>query len=342
MSTLYVDRRNAHLKLDAGAIAFYENGRRSATVPLAPLRRVILRGSITLQAGLLAAFGAQGIGVLFLSGRRGKPTLLLGPPHNDCTRRLVQMRHSLDRDFCLHYARQLGGARLRAQAAWLAELAREHAQCTALNHATRRLDTCARRIAGATRAEELRRISADANDTCLQSLRLVVPPELPFEGRCKDSPGDPFSALLDLTDTIVTAEAAMALHTAGFDSGIGFYHGLTGTDHPLAQDVAEPLRPLAHRLCLDLARNSGLRTDHFSNTASGCLLGKKGRRLYYAAYEAGAGPLRLALAGQVRHLMEQLGLTNTSPQTADDGAPDGTGWPWTAPSAAPAHASEAP
>ena len=41
MASLYVDRRDVHLKQDDGAIAFYENGERSATVPLAPLTRVI-------------------------------------------------------------------------------------------------------------------------------------------------------------------------------------------------------------------------------------------------------------------------------------------------------------
>lgn len=53
MASLYVDRRDVHLQHDAGAIAFYENGQRSATVPLAPITRVILRGKVTLEAGLL-------------------------------------------------------------------------------------------------------------------------------------------------------------------------------------------------------------------------------------------------------------------------------------------------
>lgn len=48
MTSLYVDRRDVLLKHDAGAIVFYENGQRSATVPLAPLTRLILRGKVTL------------------------------------------------------------------------------------------------------------------------------------------------------------------------------------------------------------------------------------------------------------------------------------------------------
>lgn len=79
MTSLYVDRRDVHLRHDAGAIVFYENGQRSATVPLAPLTRLILRGKVTLEAALLGHLGRRGVGVLFLSGRHGDPHLLLGP-----------------------------------------------------------------------------------------------------------------------------------------------------------------------------------------------------------------------------------------------------------------------
>ncbi|MBP7413344.1 MAG: CRISPR-associated endonuclease Cas1, partial [Giesbergeria sp.] len=92
MASLYVDRRDVHLQHDAGAIAFYENGQRSATVPLAPITRVILRGKVTLEAGLLGHLGEHGIGLLFLTGRQGRPSLLLGRAHNDATRRVAQTR----------------------------------------------------------------------------------------------------------------------------------------------------------------------------------------------------------------------------------------------------------
>ena len=52
MSSLYVDRRNVCLELDAGALVFRENGVRVGTVPLAPISRVFLRGSVTLEAKL--------------------------------------------------------------------------------------------------------------------------------------------------------------------------------------------------------------------------------------------------------------------------------------------------
>jgi len=107
MSSLFVDRRAVHLELESGAIVFRENGERIGTVPIAPLTRVFLRGEVTLCAKLLGKLGEQGVGVVVLSGRQGKPSLMLARPHNDASRRVEQIRKSLDAGFCLGFARDL-------------------------------------------------------------------------------------------------------------------------------------------------------------------------------------------------------------------------------------------
>jgi CRISPR-associated protein Cas1 len=121
MTSLYVDRRGVTLKADGEALVFYENGERIGTVPLAPLSRVFMRGDVTVSSALLGKLGERGIGVVVLSGRKAVPTMLLGRPHNDAARRVAQYRLSLDADFCLRFARAIVEAKLRAQAAFLAE-----------------------------------------------------------------------------------------------------------------------------------------------------------------------------------------------------------------------------
>lgn len=54
MSTLFVDRRDIQLEHDAGALVIRDRGTRIATVPLAPITRVFLRGSVNLTAGVLS------------------------------------------------------------------------------------------------------------------------------------------------------------------------------------------------------------------------------------------------------------------------------------------------
>ena len=141
MTSLDVDRRGVTLKADAEALVFYESGERVGTVPLAPLARVFLRGGVTLSSSLLGKLGERGIGVVVLSGRKAEPTLLLGRPHNDAARRVAQYRLSQDAEFCLCFARSTVGAKLRSQAAFLAERrdAEPHSRYL-LTHSLRRLD----------------------------------------------------------------------------------------------------------------------------------------------------------------------------------------------------------
>lgn len=272
MTSLYVDRRDVHLRHDAGAIVFYENGQRSATVPLAPLTRLILRGRVTLEAALLGHLGRRGVGVLFLSGRHGDPHLLLGPGHNDIRRRVAQTRLSLDSGFCLDYARHLVLGKLQAQVSSLDEL-RQHypAQRLPLTQAMRQLQ------------------------------------EQIFQERNRRPPRDPFNVLLSLTYTIATAELAMALHIAGYDPCIGYYHQISHGRESLACDVLEPLRPLIDRLCLRMVAQQTLTAQHFSTASTGgaCLLGKAGRVRYYQAYEENARPRRL---GRIHRALKQCAL----------------------------------
>ena len=100
MTSLVVDRRGVELELESAAIVFRENGERIGTVPVAPLSRVFLRGDVRLSAALLGRLGERGVGVVVLSGRRGRPSLMLARPHNDAGRRVEQVRKSFDIEFC--------------------------------------------------------------------------------------------------------------------------------------------------------------------------------------------------------------------------------------------------
>ena len=325
MTSLYVDRRDVHLRHDAGAIVFYENGQRSATVPLAPLTRVILRGKVTLEASLLAHLGGHGIGVLFMTGRQGQPSLLLGRAHNDTTRRVAQTQRSLQADFCLDYARTLVHAKLGHQLQWLDALRHSHPEHRyPLTHALEQLHCQQAGLARVNTLEGLRGTEGAAAACYFAGLRTVVPAALGFHERNRRPPRDPFNALLSLTYTLLMAETAMALHIAGYDPCIGYYHQLSHARESLACDVMEPLRPLADQLCLRLVQDHTLSAEHFRTTDAGCLLGKAGRTRYYAGYETHAGPLRRALRAQVqnlaRHINPELPVPDTElqPQFEED------------------------
>lgn len=316
MTSLFVDRRDVHLECDADALVFRENGERIGTVPLAPLTRVFLRGSVTLQASLLGKLGEHGVGVVILSGRRGTPSLMLARPHNDARRRVEQIRLSLDAEFCLLMAQQLVRTKLQRQIEWFEQLRERHLHARyELTHALGLLREHGAKIDATSHIGTLRGLEGAAASAYFAGLRALVPESLHFEGRNRRPPRDPFNALLSLTYTLLNAEVAMALHAAGFDPCVGYYHQLSFGRESLACDLLETVRPAADRFCLQLVNRQTLTRDHFSQTNAGCLLGKAGRARYYAAYEENSEPLRSA----IQHSVDDLAQTIAMPLPCEQG-----------------------
>lgn len=304
MTSLFIDRRGVELELEGEAIVFREGGSRLGTVPIAPLTRVFMRGNVSLPASLLGKLGERGVGVVILSGRFGRPTLLLARPHNDASRRVAQVRLSLDEEASLALARDLVRRKLEQQLVWLRELRETSLQVRyEVTHAMRGLEEALPRIPQMETAASLRGLEGAAAARYFAGLQAVLPKSLGFHGRNRRPPRDPFNVLLSLTYTLLHAEVVIALHGVGFDPFVGFYHRLAFGRESLASDLLEPLRPLADQFAFGLIRSRLLSKDHFSLSEQGCILGKAGRTHYYAAYGGHSEQLRRAVNQEVDQLV---------------------------------------
>lgn len=315
-STLYIDRRQTQLEHDAGAlICRGEHGERLGTIPLAPLKRIVLRGSVTISTSLLGKLGEHAIGILILSGKLGKPSLFLPSAHNDAQRRLNQCRHALDPHYCLQYTQYLIGNKLQRQANWFTRLADHRPQNRhPLLSSAALLQKQIPLINQAPDLANLRGQEGAAAAAYFAGLRTLIPQSYGFTTRQRRPAPDPFNALLSLTYTILIAEIGIALHAAGFDPYIGLYHQIAHGRLSLACDLMEPIRPLADKLCLGLISSQTLKPQHFSTTGGACLLNKTGRGLYYDHYEAQAQPLRQAIEHEIKNLWHSLCPQEPSPQ----------------------------
>lgn len=303
MSTLFVDRRDIQLEHDAGALIVRDRGERIATVPLAPITRVVLRGSVQLSASVFSSLGERGIGVIILSGRKGQATLFFGRPHNDARLRVQQTRLSLDAAFSLACARHFVRCKIEGQLEWFDQLRQQRPQQRyPLSHAMQLLNRQLGGVDSVANLDSLRGVEGAAAAAYFEGLRAVVPESLGFNERNRRPPRDPFNALLSLTYTLAHAETALALHAAGLDPCIGYYHQISHARESLACDVMEAVRPQADRICLEMVASQTLTAEHFGHSASGCLLGKAGRTRYYGAYELHAPALRKTIREQVRAL----------------------------------------
>lgn len=324
MTSLYVDRRGVSLKADGEALVFYENDARVGTVPLAPLSRVFLRGDVTLQSSLLGKLGERGIGVVVLSGRKAEPTLLLGRPHNDAARRVAQYRLSTDSAFCLAFARAVVEAKLRAQAAFLAERRDDEPRSRyLLTLSLRRIDSAIAAVDEAGSIASLRGVEGNGAAAYFEGFSDLLPERLHFSSRNRRPPKDPVNAVLSLGYTLLHAEGVLALYGAGLDPFVGFYHALDYGRESLACDIVEPLRVEVDRHTLRLFRHETLRAEDFSSVDGGCLLGKAGRSRFYEAWEPLAERLRKLLEESIADVGRAVGEVGGIVPAGRDEAFDG-------------------
>lgn len=286
MSSLYIDRKGATLKLDNNALICYKNGQRIGTIPLAPVERIYIKGDVTLQASLLAKLGERGIGIICLSGRKNTPTLFMNKPHNDAARRIAQYQLSQNEQFCLTFAKKLIQFKLSTQKDWLWQAANKRIDKTIyLAPKAKEIKELINKTCLQTNLASLRGIEGKAAFHYFAALSAYLPNSLHFQGRNRRPPKDPFNAVLSLTYTLLHSEVVLASYGAGIDPYIGFYHSLDFGRESLACDLIEPLRPLADNWLLGCFRQQVLREEHFSTTNEGCLLGKTGRVNFYIEYE---------------------------------------------------------
>ncbi len=294
------------MRLDADAIAFFENGERIGTVPAGPLQRIYLRGQVALSSGLLGRLGQMGIGVIVLSGRRAEPSLFMPRAHNDAATRVTQVAAYLDAPAKLRIARWFVEGKIRAQAQlaeeWLDARPDARIQILAARDALRLMTGHAR-----TKPDlnTLRGLEGAAAAHLFRAMASVLPPSIGFRGRNRRPPRDPANAVLSLGYTMLMAEAALAAHGHGFDPAIGFLHDLDFGRPSLACDLAEPLRPLVDRFTWRLFAEQTLRARDFTyEKDEACLLGKAGRERFYDEIETPLTEARQRLDRMLKALRE--------------------------------------
>src|SRR5690625_2666383 len=204
MTSLFIDRRSTELEYESGAIIFRNKGERIGTIPMAPLTRVFLRGDVKLSASLLGKLGEEGVGVIVLSGRGKKPSLLLARPHNDARRRVAQIKYSLDKNFCLNFAKTLVKDKIEQQIKWFLSLREQDLNARyELTLAVRQLKPILEKVAEADKVGRVRGLEGAAARIYFNGLKAVVPDSFRFTHRNRRPPRDPFNALLSLSYTLV-------------------------------------------------------------------------------------------------------------------------------------------
>ncbi|MEK0085289.1 CRISPR-associated endonuclease Cas1 [Benzoatithermus flavus] len=316
MRTVYIDRKNAELTAESGALVVRIPGERPTSLPLAAIERLVVRGAATLSTGLLGELWRQDAGVLVLSGRRSEPTArLLGRPHADAGLRLAQYALQADRERRAALARRLLLGKLQGQRRVLARaLETRPDRRRPLLRAVRGIAEIEAALDAAVSGDLPRLLGLEgaAAAAYFQGFATLFAPALAFTARNRRPPRDPVNAALSLGYTLLHFEAARQCQIVGLDVQLGILHEPAPGRDALACDLVEPVRAHVDQLVLELFAGGELRPEHFRQDASGCLMGKAGRERFYAGYErraAGLARLLRLLARSVAREIRAAGET---------------------------------
>lgn len=287
MAAIYIDRKDADLDFDAGALAVRLADGTLTRIPLAGAERVVVRRAGRISLRLLASLGERGVGLLVLGGRKGEPKAhLLGAPHGDAVVRLGQFALAAEPVRALDVARFAVKGKLGGHVDLLRRAVTERPdRRKALGEAESEIEAFALRLGGVASLDVLRGLEGAAAASFYRGFVPLFPDALRFSGRNRRPPRDPVNACLSLSYTLLYAEAVRAAWVAGLDPFVGFLHAPAPGRESLAADLVELCRPAADEWVWRLFRTRTLRANHFSTADGACLLGKAGRAAFYESYE---------------------------------------------------------
>ncbi len=293
MQTLFIDRKNSEISIDGGRLSVSLDDRRpKASFPTSHIDMLVVSTGVNFSSTLLTRLTQEGITAVFLNPfRMESSTITCSLMHNDANRRLLQYRAISDPTRKLAYSQQIVTAKLRGQQTMLRRALKcRPDQRHSLTQAIERISALQQKIAEVGSADSLRGVEGAAAAAYFQGYQSIFAPSLNFTGRNRRPPKDPVNAVLSLTYTLLHAEAVRTLFATGFDPHLGIYHDPTFGRESLACDMVELFRPFAERWVWRLFADEQLRADHFSidkQNNSGelpCLLGKRGREIFYPLY----------------------------------------------------------
>ncbi|MEW6418334.1 MAG: CRISPR-associated endonuclease Cas1 [Nitrospirota bacterium] len=310
MGTLYIDRKELHIRLDGQALAFYIDGEREGLVPLSPLKRVIVIGNVSIETPVLHKLSNENISVIFLSGKRLRFCgMMHGRLHNNGILRVKQYEKSLS-PLSLEIAADIVKRKVEGQRVFLLNVRESRSDLrfpmtNAAGVLKKILGTLNERDIG---LETLRGLEGGASSAYFQAFTKMFPESLEFKKRNRRPPEDPVNAMLSLCYTLLHYEIVREIEVIGLDPTIGFYHQFDYGRESLACDLVELYRTDVDRFVWEIFRDREFTSRDFSteDKRPGCYLKKESRKRFYPLYEERAKGIRPKLVNEVRALAVRI------------------------------------
>jgi CRISPR-associated protein Cas1 len=322
MGTLYIDRKDLHVKLDGNALAFYVNDEREGIVPINPLKRVVIVGNVTIDTPVLHRLSDENISVIFLSGRRMKfRGMMHGRLHNNGLLRVKQYEKSLSL-FSIEFSKEIVEGKISSQLNLLKTSVEKRPDLrlsliSAINTLNKIQTSLSEfNFQPSTLSfeppegllETLRGLEGSATAAYFSGYTTLFPESLNFKNRNRRPPKDPVNAMLSLCYTMLHYELVREIEVTGLDPIIGFYHQFEYGRESLACDLVELFRSDVDQFVWTLFRERVCTERDFINEdeRAGCYLKKGSRKRFYPLYEEWAKAMRPQFTECVRALAKRI------------------------------------
>lgn len=309
MTTLFVDRKDIHIKLDGNALAFYINGEKEGTAPLYSLKRVIIVGNATIEANVFHKLAEQNTSVVFLTGKNLKfAGMLHGSLHNNALLRIKQYEKN-NPHFIIEFSKKLVLEKINNQIDLINYIGEEKKNL--LNEAistSKILKEIINKIEKEENdLEKIRGYEGGAGAVFFSFYTKAFPESLGFTHRNRRPPKDPVNSMLSLCYTLLHFECVREIEMIGLDPCLGFYHTFEYGRESLACDFVEKYRSSAEKFVWELFRNKGISgSDFMIEENAGCYLKKTGRAKFYPLSEEWRKEIRPKIRDDITNFARRL------------------------------------
>ncbi|HWB17654.1 MAG TPA: type I-MYXAN CRISPR-associated endonuclease Cas1 [Vicinamibacterales bacterium] len=243
--TLHVVARGARVGVSGEQLVVEDRGGEIERAPMADLGSVVLHGLSQISTQALRACADHDVQVHWMTFGGGLVGSL-APTAPSAQRHVRQLRALDQPEFAFGLARRLVHAKVDSQLRFLLRASRGQSIRQELGRPIAALRACLRRIDREDERPSLLGHEGSAASEYFGSLSALISedidPRLTPSTRTRRPPLDRFSALLGYGYGSLYREVLAAIVAVGLHPGVGFYHQLRSSAHPLALDVMELFR----------------------------------------------------------------------------------------------------
>ncbi len=294
--TLVLDRKDLVVRLDSKKVIRID--RPEAMPQKVPVGQVVVIGRPMVSCDVWRALAEHHVPTVMLPARgRGAAAYMGSFFSGSIENRLGQYRVAHDDEAAMRVCRHLVSMKLEGQIQILRHMNAKQAD----SGGVKGIQNALRDVQSADTRNRIMGHEGSAATMYFQALAKVLPKEWRFSGRNRRPPKDPVNALLSLSYTIAGSHVRCVIRKRGLDPALGILHVSELGRESFVLDVLEPLRPDVDQLI-----DGSIGTDDFvKNRPDGCLLNKKGRRVFYESW-AGWQEAETNLKSKAKNILKEL------------------------------------